>query len=153
MEMRATKGTARLTDLGQRILARRDQRGLSLRAAAAEVGISFNTLARVERGHLPDLENFQRIARWLGDLQEVEIASVEASTPETIAARLRTDPLLSTAAADQIASIVKQLYEALARPPQNAPVHLRAAKTFTPDAANRLGELLERIQRRLVEEP
>lgn len=152
MYPRATSDTARLADLGQRIRARREKEGLSLRAASAEIGISFNTLGRVERGHLPDLENFQRIARWLGEASEIEEVTAEVSTPETIATHLRTDPLLSTAAADQISGIVRQLYEALARPPQNTPVHLRAAKTFTPDAANRLGEILERMQRRLMEE-
>ncbi len=152
MDQRATGSTARLTDLGQRVLARREQRGLSLRAAAAEIGISFNTLARVERGHLPDLENFQRISGWLGDAQEIETAPTDASTPDLIAARLRTDPMLSQAAADQIAGIVGQLYTALARPPLSTPVHLRAHKTFTPPAAAQLGELLERMQRRLAEE-
>ncbi len=152
MYPRAISDTARLADLGQRVRARRDKQGLSLRAASAEIGISFNTLGRVERGHLPDLENFQRIARWLGDVQEVETAVSETSTPETIATHLRTDPMLSTDAADRIAGIVQELYNALARPPENIPVHLRAAKTFTPDAANRLGEMLERMHRRLLEE-
>ena len=43
-----------------------DKRGkIGIRATAAEVGVSPATLSRVENGHLPDLENFQKICRWL----------------------------------------------------------------------------------------
>jgi len=152
MYQRATSGTARLSDLGQRVRDRRDKQGLSLRAASAEIGISFNTLGRVERGHLPDLENFQRISRWLGDVEEGETAASQPSTLEVIASHLRTDPLLTTEAADRISRIVKDLYEGLSQTPQTIPVHLRAAKTFTPDAAGRLEDLLGRMYRRLQDE-
>ena len=55
-----------LEDLGRLVLAKRDKRGIGIRAAAREVGISHATLARVEKGFLPDLENYQKICRWLG---------------------------------------------------------------------------------------
>ena len=52
-----------LGDLGQLVV---DKRGkLGLRATAAKIGISPATLSRVENGHLPDLENFRKICRWL----------------------------------------------------------------------------------------
>ena len=49
--------------LGELILKKRGETGL--RAAAREIGISAATLSRVENGHLPDLENFRLICRWL----------------------------------------------------------------------------------------
>jgi len=149
MDQRATDRTAEFDDLGDRVRARRKDLGLSLRAASADIGVSFNTLARVERGHLPDLGNFRRITAWLGD-RDAEPA--RSSTTEAIAAHLRTDPLLPRDAAERIASIVKDLYGALAKTPADVPVHLRAAKTFAPDASRLLGDLLERMHRRLHEE-
>lgn len=149
MEQQATERTANFDDLGGRVRARRTDLGLSLRDASAEIGVSFNTLGRVERGHLPDLENFRKITGWLGDR---DLVPQEASTTEAIAAHLRTDPMLPPDAADRIAAIVKDLYLALARPPADVPVHLRAAKTFSPDASRLLGDLLERMHRRLYEE-
>ena len=53
-----------LENLGRLVLKKRGDRGI--RAAANEIGISHATLSRVERGHLPDLENYQKICRWLG---------------------------------------------------------------------------------------
>ena len=61
---------ATLEDLGRLISEKRGRQGI--RAAAQEIGISPATLSRVENGHLPDLENFQKICRWLG----VEMSSV-----------------------------------------------------------------------------
>lgn len=139
--------TANLRELGSRVAARRKRLGLSLRDVSAETGVSVNTLSRVERGHLPDLENFRRMQTWLGEAQPTAREAV--SIPEVIGAHLRTDPLLPGEAAEKIAGIVKDLYEALARPPAAAPVHLRAARTFTPDAARELGDILGRMYNRL----
>lgn len=148
MPQRPTNETAHLRELGVRVGARRKRLGLSLRDASAEIGISFNTLARVERGHLPDLENFRRLTTWLGESPAPDTTET-ISIPDVIAGHLRTDPLLPGDAADRIAGIVKDLYEALAKPPAGAPVHLRAARTFTPDAARELGDILGRMHTRL----
>jgi transcriptional regulator with XRE-family HTH domain len=147
---RATAGTD-VRGLSQRVGARRRDQGLSLRDAAAEIGLSFNTLARVERGHLPDLDNLRKIQRWLGELDEAKGRGENArgSTPELIATHLRTDPLLEAEAADRIAAIVRDLYDALAKRPMAAPLHLRAAKTFKPDSANALADILGRMQTKL----
>jgi transcriptional regulator with XRE-family HTH domain len=55
-----------LEDLGRKVLAKRAALNIGIRAAAREVGISHATLARVEKGFLPDLENYQKICKWLG---------------------------------------------------------------------------------------
>lgn len=54
---------ASLDTLGQLVADRRGRDGI--RATAARIGISPATLSRVEKGRLPDLENFRRICRWL----------------------------------------------------------------------------------------
>lgn len=149
MADRPTDATAPVRDLGARSKAQRESYGLSLRQASAEIGVSFNTLARVERGHLPDLQNYQRIVRWLG-LAGDEVQP--ESTPDTVARHLKTDPALPPDAAKRIADIVNDLYKALARPPTDTPFHLRASRTFTPDAATRLADLLEGLKTALEAE-
>ena len=52
-----------LETLGQLVADKRGRHGV--RATAEEIGISPATLSRVENGHLPDLENFRKICRWL----------------------------------------------------------------------------------------
>ena len=53
-----------LEDIGRLVQAKRGERGV--RAVAKEIGISHATLSRVERGFLPDLENYEKICNWLG---------------------------------------------------------------------------------------
>jgi transcriptional regulator with XRE-family HTH domain len=91
-----------LEDLGRLILAKRTERGLGIRAAAREVGISHGTLSRVEKGFLPDLENYEKIRGWLGmeekvvptksaptTVPQVHFRRKKTATPETAAALAR----------------------------------------------------------------
>ena len=86
-----------LGDLGQLVFAERTRRGLSLRDAAVETEIPLNTLARVEKGHVPDLQKFKRLVEWCGaDIQQFFEAQERATaTPEVIAELLRADQYLS----------------------------------------------------------
>ena len=59
-------GKLELSDLGRLVMAERKLRGMSLREAASDIGIPFNTLARVEKGHVPDLPKFKRLVEWCG---------------------------------------------------------------------------------------
>jgi transcriptional regulator with XRE-family HTH domain len=135
---------------------RRARDGISLRTAAEQSDVPFNTLARIERGHLPDLANFRRIVNWLGvpaDRFFAPIRTRAESTPETIAHHLLQDPDLSPQAATQIAALVRDLYRNLVQP-RSGRVHLRAAQTFVPQAATELASLLARMQHELeVGEP
>ncbi len=72
-----------LEDLGRRAARHREKLGLGIRAAAKEIGLSHPTLSRIERGHLPDLENYQRICRWLGEDSEINVTN---GAPATITA-------------------------------------------------------------------
>ena len=143
-----------LSDLGRLVLAERNRRGMSLREASLVVGIPFNTLARVEKGHVPDLPKFKRLVEWCGaDIQDFfEIQEKAATTTDAIAEHLRADRNLPPEAAERIASIVSDLYQVLARPPEVAAVHLRAARTFRPDAARSLGMLLSDLNQALLQE-
>jgi len=135
------------------VAAERQKRGLSLRAAAAQADVPFNTLARVEKGHLPDLANFRRIVEWLGLPPERFFEPPQTrsiSTPEVIAHHLARDPNLSGVAAEKIAALVRELYTNLAISDRTVRVHLRAANTFTPRAARLLGEALEQMQQKLT---
>lgn len=144
-----------LGELGNLVAAERSRRGLSLREAAADVGIPFNTLARVEKGHVPDLPKFKRLVDWCGaDINRFFSAQERAiATPETIAEHLHADRNLAPEAAERISRIVTELYEMLARPEEVVAAHLRAAKTFRPDAAQALGVLLNDLRHQLVKEP
>ena len=143
-----------LSDLGRLVLAERTRRGVSLREAALIIGIPFNTLARVEKGHVPDLPKFKRLVEWCGtDINQFfETQERATATTDVIAEHLRADRNLPPEAAERIAGIVGDLYQALARPQEIAAVHLRAANTFRPDASRALGKLLSDLNRALVEE-
>ena len=143
-----------LSDLGQLVLAERTRRGMSLRDAALATDIPFNTLARVEKGHIPDLLKFKRLVEWCGaDIKQFfEFHERATATTEVIAEHLRADRNLPPEAAERIAGIVSDLYQALARPREIAAVHLRAAKTFRPEASSALGALLIDLNLALVEE-
>ena len=149
------KDKLELSDLGHLVASERSRRGMSLREAALATGIPFNTLARVEKGHVPDLPKFKRLVEWCGaDIKQFfETQEKATTTTEVVAEHLRADRNLPSGAADRIAGIVNDLYQALAHPPEIAAAHLRAAKTFRPDAARALGTLLSDLNRALLEEP
>jgi transcriptional regulator with XRE-family HTH domain len=143
----------RIQELGLLIREKRQKEGLSLRDAAHLAEVSFNTLSRVERGHIPDVGNLKSIVAWLGLSPERFFGPLRKSwepTPDVIAHHLRADLSLSPEAAEKIASIVGDLYSALAR--KELTVHLRAAATFEPEAASLFAELLGQIQSALVSE-
>ena len=114
-------GNLDLSDLGGLVLAERTRRGMSLREAARAIGIPFNTLARVEKGHVPDLPKFKRLVEWCGaDIKQFfEIQERATATTDVIAEHLRADRNLPPDAAERIASIVGDLYQALARPQES----------------------------------
>jgi transcriptional regulator with XRE-family HTH domain len=150
-----TVGILELGDLGRLVAEERNRRGMSLREAASDIGIPFNTLARVEKGHMPDLPKFKRLVDWCGaDINQFfEMHEKSVSTTDTIAEHLRADPSLPEGAAEHIATIVKELYQALAIREEASAAHLRAATTFKPEFARALGSLLKDLNKALEKEP
>jgi transcriptional regulator with XRE-family HTH domain len=102
-------------ELAARLGARRRELGMSLRAAAAQVGVSAATLSRVESGaYLPERDNLFRLLDWLGLARPEPAAEPHppgAGTMEAIELHLRADKELSAADADAIAQIVRLAYE------------------------------------------
>jgi len=52
-----------MAEFGRLIATKRGSKGI--RTAAIEAGVSSATLSRVENGHMPDLETFAKICKWL----------------------------------------------------------------------------------------
>jgi len=141
------------TELGALLKARRRERRLTLRDLSDQIGVSLNTLSRVERGYLPDLKNFQLIIDWLEVPAEhfLQPPSGEISTPEVIARHLRSDQRLTQEAAAKIATLVEEMYHRLAGDQSPAlAVHLRSARTFTPAAGVLLADILSDMQSALL---
>jgi len=108
-----------LEDLGRRVVKHRETLGLGIRAAAKEIGISHPTLSRIERGHLPDLENYQRICRWLGEDAESKVmpsAGISSSTGASVVAEVhfRKRATVSPKTAQALAQMILAAQEFLA---------------------------------------
>lgn len=139
--------------LGAALKARRRAKRLTLRDLSDEIGVSFNALSRVERGHVPDLKNFQRIVDWLQMPAEMFTdADGEVSTPEVIARHLRSDRHLTAEAATKIQGMVEEMYRKLAGDRPALAIHLRSSKTFTPKAGAVLADILDDFQSALLSE-
>lgn len=94
-----------LDQLGRLVAEKRGEGGL--RATAAEIGIAPATLSRVEQGQLPDLANFTKICKWLGedpssilglDQEEKPVAAVhfrKTSTMKQETAKALADMILA----------------------------------------------------------
>jgi transcriptional regulator with XRE-family HTH domain len=111
-------------ELASRLREKRLARGLSLRQAAQEAGVSPTTFSRVERGdHLPDRENLLQLANWVGVTLE-QVASPPAdhdvvthspgeSTVEAVALHLRADKDLDPKDAQILMEVFRVAYENL----------------------------------------
>jgi transcriptional regulator with XRE-family HTH domain len=142
-----------ISQLGEMLKDRRRHKRLSLRDLADQTGVSFNTLSRVERGHVPDLRNLRRITDWLEVPVEMFIEpGPGASTPEVVARHLSTDPRLSRDAVAEIAELVADMYQRLVRERPTLELHLRSAKTFTPAAGAALADILRDMQSALTDQ-
>jgi transcriptional regulator with XRE-family HTH domain len=138
-----------ITSLGEVLKARRRAKRLSLRDLADQTGVSSNALSRVERGHVPDLKNFQRIIDWL-EMPAEAFLEVERSTPRAIARHLQWDRRLSSDSAGKITALVEEMYNKLALGEEPVAVHLRSAQMFTPRAGGLLGEMLAEMKVKLT---
>lgn len=140
-----------LDDLGPLLSQRRSDLGLSLRDVSAACHVPVATLSRVEQGRTPDLATFRRIVEWLGLPPDrfLQATARAVSTPDAISEHLRLDASLTPADAEQIASLVRTMYDALQQQERRLAVHLRAAKTFTPQAMRAFGDLLTDMQEAL----
>lgn len=94
--------------LGRRLVEKRGAKGV--REIAREIGISPATLSRVERGHLPDLETFKKICKWLGvdpgDVFGFSSSPASAQSTPTVAVHFKKDRSLEPATAQALAQMI-----------------------------------------------
>jgi transcriptional regulator with XRE-family HTH domain len=143
-----------ITELAATLRAHRKEAGMSLRDLAAETGVPYSTLSRVEAGKLPDLSTFRNIVNWLGIPPERFFPSSrvrQESTPEQVALFLRADSTLSDQSREQLASVFSSMYATLVAKERPGSVHLRAHRAFTPEAGNLLAEILEQMEAELTQ--
>lgn len=146
-----------ISELGRLIRQKRADQELSIRHAAEQARVSFSTVSRVEAGGQPDLATFTSLCAWLGVDPSRFFAPTTRRTQTPLdeaIEHLVTDPALSPDAAERIASVVRDLYSALAKQapaPAAKPLtlHLRAASVMRPGVPERLASLLRDMREAL----
>src|SRR5438270_13569814 len=105
--------TVDIAELASLLKQQRAKSGLSLRELAAETGVPYTTLSRVESGRIPDLKTFRSIVGWLGISPERFFQPqrrVHQSLPDVIASVIRDDETLAPGAREQLISVFSQMY-------------------------------------------
>ncbi len=141
-----------LSELGRLVRQKRaDDGDLSIRQAAEQARVSYATLSRVESGAQPDLATFTSLCAWLAvdpsRFFSPTTKKTQSNLDEAIE-HLITDPNLSTDAAERITSVVRDMYEALAKrslpssADRNLALHLRATNVMRPGVPERMASLV-----------
>lgn len=101
-----------MEDLSLRVKAKRGSRGI--RAAAAEIGISHMTLARIESGKLPDLKTFNLVCRWLeidpNTILGFPTENLKRAAPAMPVVQFRADKTLSSKTAQHLAELILAIH-------------------------------------------
>jgi transcriptional regulator with XRE-family HTH domain len=100
-----------LENLGRRVVEKRGAQGI--RAAAKEIGLSHATLSRVERGFLPDLENYKKICKWLGVDLEAPPKKKNSQASGVAQVHFRKKPTTSPDTAHALAELILAAQKAL----------------------------------------
>jgi transcriptional regulator with XRE-family HTH domain len=101
-----------LENLGRLVQDKRGNRGV--REVAREIGIGHTTLLRVERGQLPDLENYQKICNWLGvDVSTVTGISQTHSSQPLARVHFRKAKTVSPKTAQALAKLILAAQESI----------------------------------------
>jgi len=101
-----------LKNLGTFVAEKRGK--LGIRVTAAKIGLSAATLSRVENGHLPDLENFQKICRWLKvDPSSILGFDTEATDRPVAAVHFRKKQTMKLETATALADLILAAQRAL----------------------------------------
>lgn len=98
-----------MEDLG--VMLRKKRGGMGIRDAAKEIGIPPTTLARVESGKQPDLDNFRLICQWL-EVDPATILGLQPAVDNTapvvapVEAHLRANKELSPETAKGLTALI-----------------------------------------------
>jgi transcriptional regulator with XRE-family HTH domain len=144
--------------LGMLVKQRRTEARQSLRQAAADAGVSFSTMSRVEDGAQPDLATFTKLCAWLGVAPSAFFRTVSERRQnglEEAVMHLAADPRLTAEAAERITSTLREMYNVLAAsspaPKDALAMHLRAATTMRPGVPERLASILQDMNETLTD--
>lgn len=102
-----------LETLGGLVRERRGSKGL--RELAKDISISTATLSRVENGHVPDLDTFRRICKWL-DLDPGEVLGMSSrkGTDRAVAqVNFRKDSTVSPESAKHLGVLILAVQKAI----------------------------------------
>jgi transcriptional regulator with XRE-family HTH domain len=108
-----------LDQLAIRLRAKMETKGLSIRAAAKEIGLGAATLSRLlqgsENSNTPDLANVSKAAEWVGrslaDFSALTRRQAPTSTIADVEVHLRALPGLDRTDAEALVAMVKAGYE------------------------------------------
>jgi transcriptional regulator with XRE-family HTH domain len=104
--------------IGERLLAVRKRRDMTLEEVSAATGISVPTLSRIERGASKGLqsETLIKISDWMGTSVRLwKKAAAVDSTPDVVELHLRADKHLDQQTADALAHLFRTAYNQLSR--------------------------------------
>lgn len=99
-----------LASLG--VIARNKRGDRKLRETALEIGISPATLLRIENGHVPDVDTFGKVCRWLNADPGEFLGFKQQSSPEatsnllTVSAHLKAQRNLQPATVTALAKMI-----------------------------------------------
>jgi len=98
--------------LSRKLLRKRGDRGI--REVAKEIGISPSTLSRIERGHLPDIETFGKVCKWL-NLDPSRILGIKTSSEKSskMSVHFRKEKTLKPETAEALAELILAAQRAL----------------------------------------
>lgn len=96
--------------------AKRQEKELSWREAAAQIGVSASTLTRMAQGAGPDIEGFGKIINWLEMSADDFIGTrrptdAKASLPAVVSRHLRASHELNEKSAKALEGIVRAAYK------------------------------------------
>ncbi len=106
--------------LGYQLAEKRGSRGV--RETAKEIGITHSTLIRIEKGHLPDLETFGKVCRWLKVDPGMFLGTDSAPQKMSgVITHFRKDKALKPETAMALADLILTAQRALMAMENNAP--------------------------------
>jgi len=105
-----------LAAFSERLAHKRGTQGV--RAAAREAGVSPATLSRIENGHLPDLETFERLCRWLGEDPNRFLDSPANKVVGTV--QFRKQKTVLPATAEALGELFMRVHEAFGQSTEDA---------------------------------
>jgi len=97
-----------LETLGVNLAQVRVSKGIGIRGAAQEIGISPTTLSRIENGNIPDLQTFKKVCVWMKADPSSVLGSNSSSNMRVpqVAVHFRKNQTMSSDVAKALADMI-----------------------------------------------